>query len=130
MAPEASSNSIYKDLLHLTSGDQSLLQIVPQVFSGKSFLYWSRNMKIALISKNKLGFVNGTYPKLASTHATYNDWIRTDYTVMRWILHSLSDTIAESLSYVTSSKQLWEELDERFNQSNASYLYQLRKDAS
>ncbi|KAK9665908.1 hypothetical protein RND81_14G144800 [Saponaria officinalis] len=46
---------------------------------------------------------------------------------MRWILNALSDTIAESLSYVTSSKQLWDELAERFNQSNAPYLYQLRK---
>ncbi|KAK9683488.1 hypothetical protein RND81_10G144600 [Saponaria officinalis] len=130
MSTDSTYNSVYKDPLHLTSGDHSLLQIVPHVFSGKSFMHWSRNMKVALISKNKLGFVNGTYPQPASTHASYNDWIRTDYIVMRWILHSLSTTIAESLSYVTSSKQLWDELDERFNQSNAPFLYQLRKNAS
>ncbi|KAK9669165.1 hypothetical protein RND81_13G112900 [Saponaria officinalis] len=88
---ESTYNSVYKDPLHLTSGDQSLLQLVPQVFSGKSFLRWSRTVKIALIAKNKLA-------------------------------------IADSLSYVTSSKHMWDELEERFNQSNAPYLYQLRKD--
>ncbi|KAK9668861.1 hypothetical protein RND81_13G092000 [Saponaria officinalis] len=125
---QSTYNSVYKDPLHLTSGDQSLLHLVPQVFSGKSFLRWSRTIKIALIAKNKFGFVDGTYAKPADSHATYNDWIRTDYTIMRWILNSLSDTIADSLSYVTSSKHLWDELEERFNQSNAPYLYQLRKD--
>ncbi|KAK9682407.1 hypothetical protein RND81_10G071800 [Saponaria officinalis] len=130
MASDSTYNSVYKDPLHLTTGDQSLLQIVPHVVSGKSFMHWSRNIKIALITKNKLGFINGTYPKPAETHANYNDWIRTDYTVMRWHLHSLSVTISESLSYVTSSKQLWEELNERFNQSNAPHLYQLRKEVT
>ncbi|KAK9704944.1 hypothetical protein RND81_07G021800 [Saponaria officinalis] len=134
---DATYSSVYKDPLHLTSGDQSLLQIVLSIFSGKSFLRWSRNITIALITKNTLGFVDGSYPKPASNHANYNDWIRTDYTcwrtvpcntVMRWILIALSDTIADSLTYVTSSKQLWDKLTERFNQSNAPYLYQLRKD--
>ncbi|KAK9669255.1 hypothetical protein RND81_13G119500 [Saponaria officinalis] len=120
-------NSVYKDPLHLTSADQSLLQIISQVFAGKSFLHWSRNIKVALITENKLGFIDGTYPQPAFTHANYNDWIRTDYTVMRWILHSLFDSISESLTYVTSSKVLWDELKERYNQSNAHFIYQLCK---
>ncbi|KAK9740027.1 hypothetical protein RND81_03G005600, partial [Saponaria officinalis] len=95
---------VYKDPLHLTTGDQSLLQIIPQ----------SRSIKTALITKNKLGFVNGTYTKHASTHANYNDWIRTNYTVLRWILHSLFGPISKSLTY-------------RYNQFNAPFLYQLRK---
>ncbi|XP_074266056.1 uncharacterized protein LOC141588516 [Silene latifolia] len=124
------ASSVYKDPLHLTAGDQSLLQLLPQVFSGTSFLHWSRNLRIALISKNKLGFINGTCPKPPETDARYQDWIRTDYTVMRWIQFSLAEDISKSFSYVTSSKQLWEELNERFNQSNALFLYQLRQDVS
>ncbi|KAK9675946.1 hypothetical protein RND81_11G043300 [Saponaria officinalis] len=96
---ETTYNSVYKDPLHLTSGDQSLLHLVPQVFSGKSFLRWSRIIKIALIAKNNLGFVDGSYAQPVESHANYNDWTRTDYTVMRWILNSLSDVIADSLSY-------------------------------
>ncbi|XP_074297204.1 uncharacterized protein LOC141627904 [Silene latifolia] len=125
---QSSYTSLYKDPLHLSNNDQALLQIVPQVFSGKSFLHWSGNIRTALITKNKLCFINGTYPKPDDDHANYEDWIRTDYTVMRWILHFLSDIISAGLSYVRSSKQLWDELKERYNQSNAPFLYQLRKD--
>ncbi|XP_074283828.1 uncharacterized protein LOC141608365 [Silene latifolia] len=119
-------SSVYKDPLHLTTGDQSLLQLLPQVFTGKGFLHWSRYLRIALISKNKLVFINGTLPRPPATDARHHDWILTDYTVMRWIQFSLAEEIAKSFSYVTSSKELWEELNERFNQSNAPYLYQLR----
>ncbi|XP_074265494.1 uncharacterized protein LOC141587929 [Silene latifolia] len=124
------ASSVYKDPLHLTAGDQSLLQLLPYVFSGKLFLHWSRNLFIALISKNKLGFINGTCPKPPETDARYQDWIRTGYTVMHWIQFSLAEDISKSFSYVTSSKQLWEELNERFNQSHAPFLYQLRQDVS
>ncbi|KAK9684328.1 hypothetical protein RND81_10G202800 [Saponaria officinalis] len=43
-------------------------------------------------------------------------------------LRFLTESISSSLTYVTSSKELWEELNERYNQSNAPMLYQLRKD--
>ncbi|XP_074306315.1 uncharacterized protein LOC141641557 [Silene latifolia] len=120
--------SVYKDHLHLTNADQALIQLIPQVFDGKAFLHWSKTLCIALITKNKLGFVNVRYPKPPETHENHYDWIRTDYTVMRWILHSLDPKIVAGLSYVTSSKQLWDELQERYNQSNAPFLYQLHKD--
>ncbi|XP_074285495.1 uncharacterized protein LOC141611005 [Silene latifolia] len=47
---------------------------------------------------------------------------------MRWIQFSLTEKIARSFNYVTSSKQLWEELNERYNQTNAPHLYKLRKE--
>ncbi|XP_074266640.1 uncharacterized protein LOC141589918 [Silene latifolia] len=65
-------SSVYKDPLHLTTGDQSLLQLLPKVFYD----------------------------------ARYQYWIRTDYTVMRWIQFSLAEDISKSFSYeVTQIKQ-------------------------
>ncbi|KAK9750559.1 hypothetical protein RND81_02G205500 [Saponaria officinalis] len=122
------SASVYKDPLHLSPGDHSIVQLIPTVFTGTGFSHWSRTLKLALISKNKLGFINGKCVKPASTDATYQDWIRTNYTVLRWIINYLSESIARSVSYADSSKQLWEELGERFNQTNAPLLYQLRKE--
>ncbi|KAK9756366.1 hypothetical protein RND81_01G091700 [Saponaria officinalis] len=40
---------------------------------------------------------------------------------------SISPSITNHMMYVNSSKQLWDEIGERYNQSNAPYLYQLRK---
>ncbi|XP_074293776.1 uncharacterized protein LOC141620932 [Silene latifolia] len=116
------------DPLYLAPGDISGLNLVSSPFNGKHYLQWSRAVKMALISKNKLGFITGKYPKPAETAATYQDWIRVDYNVMCWILHSLIPEISGSLLYVQSSKQLWDEIKERYSQANAPFLYQLRKD--
>ncbi|XP_074315202.1 uncharacterized protein LOC141651386 [Silene latifolia] len=83
---------------------------------------------MALIAKNKLGFIIGEYPKPAEDAAIYQDWLTVDYNVMSWILHSLIPNFFESLLYVTSSKQPWDEIKERYSQANAPFLYQLRKD--
>ncbi|CAH9138233.1 unnamed protein product, partial [Cuscuta epithymum] len=117
-----------KDPLYLGPGDHPNLQLVSTPFNGKHYLNWTRGVKMALISKNKLGFINGKCAKPSENNDKYQDWIRADYTVMCWILHSLNPAIANSMMYVTSSKQLWEELSERYNQTNAPFLYQLRKD--
>ncbi|XP_074298955.1 uncharacterized protein LOC141629944 [Silene latifolia] len=117
-----------QDPLYLAPGDISGLHLVSAPFNGKHYVKWSRAVKMALISKNKLGFITGCYPKPEETAATYQDWIRVDYNVLCWILHSLIPEISESLMYVTTSKQLWEEIKERYCQANAPFLYQLRKD--
>ncbi|KAK9688917.1 hypothetical protein RND81_09G021600 [Saponaria officinalis] len=78
-------------------------------------------MVYGVISKVRSYF--GTCKKTAKTDATYQDLIRTDYTVLRWIIHFLSESTARCVSYVTSSKQLWEELNERYNKSNAPLLF-------
>ncbi|XP_074287470.1 uncharacterized protein LOC141612558 [Silene latifolia] len=117
-----------KDPLYLSSRDTSGITLVATPFNGKQYLKWSRSVKMALIAKNKLGFITGKYPKPAEDAATYQDWMTVDYNVMCWILHSLIPEISESLLYVTSSKKLWDEIKERYSQANAPFLYQLRKD--
>ncbi|XP_074283875.1 uncharacterized protein LOC141608417 [Silene latifolia] len=117
-----------QDPLYLAPGDISGLNPVASPFNDKHYLKWSRAVKMALISMNKVGFITGKYPKPAEIAATYQDWIKADYNVMCWILHSMIPEISESLLYVQSSKQLWDEIKDRYNQANAPFLYQLRKD--
>ncbi|KAK9689046.1 hypothetical protein RND81_09G031200 [Saponaria officinalis] len=119
--------SLYKDPLTLAHGDHFSLQLISTQFDGMNYLKWSRTMSMALISKNKLDFVNGTFKRPTITDATYNDWERTGYTFLCWLLRSLHPSISDGLLYVTSSRQLWTKLEEMYNQSNAPHLYQLRK---
>ncbi|KAK9725453.1 hypothetical protein RND81_05G144700 [Saponaria officinalis] len=119
--------SLYEDPYYLAPGDHGNLQLVSTPFDGKHYLNWSRAVKMALISKNKFGFVSGTCVRPKTTEKKYNDWTRVDYTVLRWLILSISPTITNHMMYVNSSKQLCDEIQERYNQSNAPYLYQLRK---
>jgi len=45
--------------------------------------------------------------------------------VASWLLNSMINEIAEAFLYVNSAAQLWEELTERFGQSNGPLLYKL-----
>lgn len=47
-----------------------------------------------------------------------------------WLLNSMSKDIAEGFIYVNSTKQLWEELFERYGQVNGPLIYQLRRKLS
>ena len=42
--------------------------------------------------------------------------------------HSISKDITASLVYSGSVKEIWDELKERYRQSNGPHIYQLRKD--
>ena len=50
-------NSIHSMFLH--NSDHPGMVLITAPLTGSNYLTWSRSMKIALIAKQKLGFVNG-----------------------------------------------------------------------
>ncbi|XP_075107148.1 uncharacterized protein LOC142180119 [Nicotiana tabacum] len=46
------------------------------------------------------------------------------------VLNSLSKDLADSLQYVRDAKELWQELEDRYDQTNGAKLYQLQKEIS
>ncbi|XP_075091973.1 uncharacterized protein LOC142172099 [Nicotiana tabacum] len=48
--------------------------------------------------------------------------------VTSWILNSLSKDLADSLQYVKDAEELWQELEDRYDQTNGAKLYQLQKE--
>lgn len=45
-----------------------------------------------------------------------------------WILNSLSKELANSLQYVNDAKELWQELEDMYDQTSEAKLYQLQKE--
>lgn len=84
-------------------------------------------MKLALGSKNKLGFLEGKIKKPAPDDEKYPLWVRNDYMIRGWLCRSIDERIANSLTYIESVEKLWEELKERYAQTNAPLLYSLKK---
>ncbi|XP_009776885.1 uncharacterized protein LOC107809111 [Nicotiana tabacum] len=48
--------------------------------------------------------------------------------VTSWILNSLAKDIAHSVEYVNNSVKLWKELEDRYDQTNGTKLYQIQKE--
>ncbi|XP_049410368.1 uncharacterized protein LOC125873475 [Solanum stenotomum] len=102
--------------------------IISVAFDGVGYRLWRRGMLRALSVKNKMGFVNGKCKKPAQDDPRVNQWERCDDMVTSWILHSLSKDIADSLQYVNNAAELWQELEDRYDQTNGAKLYQLQKE--
>ncbi|XP_073030872.1 uncharacterized protein [Primulina eburnea] len=126
------SRSVFDDpsspyFLH--HSDNPGLILVSQPLTGDNFASWSRAMRIALSVKNKLGFVDGSISKPAASEDTLlNAWIRNNNIVISWLLNSVSKDISASILFAESAKEIWTDLQDRFQQSNGPRIFQLRRD--
>ncbi|XP_071695390.1 uncharacterized protein [Rutidosis leptorrhynchoides] len=112
------------DPLHLASSDHPGMTLTNKPFNGSNFLGCSRTIKMALGSKLKLGFIDGTLSKPAIIDATFPRWTRCDYMVTWWILNSMVAELSESFlelnkvnqgnmivaTYYNKLKRFWDEL--------------------
>lgn len=115
----------YNDLYFLTSSDNPRKQLGNVLFNGDNFINWSRGVKMALGVKNKLGFINRYLPIPTSDYLDFNKWTRNDYIVLSWLTFSMEPIIADSFMFASSARELWSDLSDRFDKSNAPLLYEL-----
>ncbi|XP_074318134.1 uncharacterized protein LOC141654926 [Silene latifolia] len=97
-------------------------------FNGKNFSRWSKGIKRAIAAKNKTGFITGSMKKPAEGHADHQKWIQVDYMVTNWILNTIVEAISGDFDYILSSKQLWDDLVERYGQTNGPSYYEIGKE--
>ncbi|CAL1383719.1 unnamed protein product [Linum trigynum] len=79
-------------------------------------------MRIALKTKKKLGFINGTLPMPEETDPDYEAWDQSNTNVMGWILNSLLDSIAEAVMDNETAQDLWKDLQERYGEADSIRL--------
>ncbi|XP_058010419.1 uncharacterized protein LOC131183807 [Hevea brasiliensis] len=85
-------------------------------------------MLIGLRAKDKLGFIHGTCKKPVDTSPDSEKWLKVDSMVISWILSSMSKEIVEAFLYASSAKDLWDELAQRFGESNGPLIYQINRE--
>ncbi|KAL5813094.1 hypothetical protein ACOSQ3_028044 [Xanthoceras sorbifolium] len=112
----------------LHHSDNPGLMLVSHTLTRDNYASWSRAMLIALLVKNKFGFVNGTINKLEGTDPSLlNSWTRNNNVVISWILNSVSKEISASVIFVDLASEIWNDLSDRFQQRNGPRIFQLRR---
>ena len=101
--------------------------LVSNVFNGVGFASWKRSMMISLSAKNKLAFVDGTILVPTTDSSTYSAWDHANSMVISWILNSLSKTVADSVLFLSTTAEIWKELNQRFEQSDGALIYQIQQ---
>ena len=77
---------------------------------GTNYGQWRRSCEVSLVSKNKLGFVNGSCSKPA-TGPWISQWERCNAIVISWVLHSIRKDITTSVLFCSTAEQIWDELE-------------------
>ncbi|XP_068466534.1 uncharacterized protein [Phaseolus vulgaris] len=103
---------------HVSSSDNPSVLIVPIILDGPNYHHWSRSFQISLISKNKIGFIDGTIEAPNRTKSLFPTWQRANMLVVLWILKAVSQSIAQSIICMDNAFDIWNDLKERFSQGD------------
>ena len=87
-------------------------------------------MLIALSGKNKLKFFDGTIKRSTSSTIHAKAWDRVNNVVMGWLLSVIDEKIANTLQWLKTAKDIWDELEERYGQTSCAQLFSIQERTS
>ena len=114
----------------LHTNENPSLVLTSTILTGNNYHFWSRSMKMTLISKNKLKFVNGFIPVPSDDDPIFSAWERCNTMVLSWLVKSLSPLIAQSVIWIDYAQDMWKDLYDRFAQGDAVRISDLQEEIS
>lgn len=85
-------------------------------------------MKIALLGRDKLDFIDGSVNRGQFTGDLALLWDRCNAIVVSWIMCNVSKDLLSGVLFCSNSYLIWEDLRERFDKINSSRTFQLPKE--
>src|ERR1051325_10586728 len=118
-----STNSTNPFYLH--PNENPALVLVSPLLDDKNYHSWAH---IALISKNKEKFIDGSLNKPPVSDPLYASWIRCNTMVLAWIHRSISESIVKSVLWIDSAVGVWRNLQIRFSQGDIFRISDIQED--
>uniref|UniRef100_A0A2N9FCY0 Uncharacterized protein n=1 Tax=Fagus sylvatica TaxID=28930 RepID=A0A2N9FCY0_FAGSY len=93
---------------------------------GSNYLQWSRAVLVFLTGRGKESYLTTTKP----TDATkISKWIKEDAQIMTWLWNSLEPDVFNNVSYLESSKDIWDTLHLMYSsEENITRIHKLYQD--
>ncbi|KAE8668142.1 hypothetical protein F3Y22_tig00112344pilonHSYRG00066 [Hibiscus syriacus] len=113
--------------LHASDAPGFLL-VSHQLLGIENYGVWSRSMKIALLAKNKLGFVTGDCRREDFDESLHPQWERCNALVLSWILNTVSKELSAGIVFASSAASVWQDLRERFAKVDGSRSFFLHRE--
>ncbi|KAJ9135293.1 hypothetical protein P3X46_032496 [Hevea brasiliensis] len=87
-----------------------------------NFPSWKKSFLLAIVIRNKQGFLDGAVIKPSLEDPLYLSWIHCNNLIVAWLLKLVSHPIASTIFYMENAKQIWEKLHQRFLQSDNTQI--------
>ncbi|XP_075080231.1 uncharacterized protein LOC142165758 [Nicotiana tabacum] len=113
--------------LHPSDGPNSL-SLGFQLIEMENYTIWSQAMEVSLLTRNKLGFVDGSIARDTFGTRFNHLWDRCNAIVKSWLMHNVSRDLLSGVLFRLSARAIWEDLRERFDKVNSSRMYYLHKE--
>lgn len=117
----------FEDPLYVHPSDSPSLVIAQPLLDSYNYHAWSRTIRRALESKNKLGLVDGTVKKPDEGDRKYSAWTKANNMVVSWIINSVNPSIAQSVMWIDDAKDIWKDLRLRYGNIDAFRLSDLQE---
>ncbi|XP_075101745.1 uncharacterized protein LOC142177175 [Nicotiana tabacum] len=85
-------------------------------------------MKVALVVKNKLDFIDGSCKREDYRGDLVHEWDMCNAFVLSWITNSVSRELTNELIYSSNAYNVWVDLKECFDKRNLTRVYQLHRE--
>ncbi|XP_060202399.1 uncharacterized protein LOC132630816 [Lycium barbarum] len=103
------TNAIFPEIDHnhplylLSTDTQGSSLISLQLTGSENYALWSRSMRIGLLGKSKLGFVDGRYPKCSFSSEYHDLWEKCNAVVLSWIMSVVRPRLLGSVVYASDA---------------------------
>ncbi|XP_070047496.1 uncharacterized protein [Nicotiana tomentosiformis] len=114
--------------LFLHSSDIPGMSLVAVLFSGCDFGGWRRSIIVSLPARNKIAFIDGSFPKPAAGSPESKQWDRCNNMVISWLTSSLIPEIAESVHYSDTVENIWKQLNNGYGTINGTKKFEIKKE--
>lgn len=81
---------------------------------------------MALLSKNKLKFVDGNLVPPKQTDSLFPQWEHCNNLVQGWLIKSLTPSIAKSILWFDKASEIWNDLKSRYSQTDIFRIAELQ----
>ncbi|KAF7801996.1 retrovirus-related Pol polyprotein from transposon TNT 1-94 [Senna tora] len=105
------------------------IPLVVSSFTGDNYLAWGLAVRIALEAKDKLGFVDGTFPEPTDA-IKFRKWKKAYSMVKAWMTNSIAKNITDTLTRCRFAREVWLEVEVRFGASCGPQRYQLQQEVA
>ncbi|KAK5833910.1 hypothetical protein PVK06_017776 [Gossypium arboreum] len=92
------------------SDTPSTLRVSHQLLGFENYNIWSRSMEIALLAKNKLGFVDGTCSQANLPADLHPQWDYCNAIILYWILNTVCQELSAGIIFASSACLVWKDL--------------------
>ncbi|XP_019434884.1 PREDICTED: uncharacterized protein LOC109341430 [Lupinus angustifolius] len=99
--------------------------LVSHLLNGDNYHPWSRAITMALETKNKLDFIDGTLPRPPNHDPLFTTWRRCNNLVVSWITQSIDPAIVQSVLWMDNAQEIWQDLRERYYQGDMFRISEL-----